>query len=273
MKVAILLTGQERTLPQIASYLRTNLVEPNNAVLFFAVETECPDRVTSLFDGCVIGGTDLRSSFRDDEYHALKHMIEVSNRPALREEVFHRENETWPISYVWNSGTFVQYYQVWKAWLLLLEYERTHGVFDMVVRWRTDVILTRPMILSKFTTTEDEYTCRSMGDPIVRETIPVSFPLPRYEHPYGHPWNSDVVWTLGCEQTWMAKRSVFALLGPMVYTFGCWDSGRRVAFCSEEFFQEFCKANHITHWGYIEKDHTLYTTFETREKYLWSIVR
>lgn len=275
MKVAVILTGAERCLDRVAPLLRANLIDPNNAVLFFAVETDSPDRVLSRFEGCRIGGYDLRPSFRDAEYEALKQMILAGNRPALRDEVFRRDGECWTISYVWNSGTFIQYVQVWKAWMKVLEYERTHGPFDVVIRWRTDVALTRPLCVSKFTLDSDELTNRSMGDSSVRDILSQHRHLTtsNYQHPIGHPQAKRVVWTMGCEQAWIARRDVFELFGSMVFEFGLWDSGRRVAFCSEAFFHEFCNAHHITHWGFIEKDHTLYTTQDTYQKYLWSILR
>ena len=275
MKVAVLLTGAERSLDRVAPLLRTNLIDPNDAILFFAVETDSPDRVLSRFDGCRVGGHDLRPTFRDAEYEALKQMILAGNRPALRDEVFQRDGECWDISYVWNSGTFVQYVQVWKSWLKLLEYERTHGAFDVVVRWRSDIVLTRPIYLSKFTLDSDERTNRSMGDPVIHELIPTLDHLTTsvYQHRLGYPQTKKVVWTMGCEQAWIANRDTFELFGSMVFEFGLWDSGRRVAFCSEAFFQEFCTAHHITHWGFIENDHTLYTTQDTYQQYLWSILR
>jgi hypothetical protein len=57
----------------------------------------------------------------------------------------------------------------------------------------------------------------------------------------------NTVVTFGQEQFWVAPRDVFALLGPMVFTYGTWDSGGLYAFNSESFFSQFCKANNIAH--------------------------
>ena len=201
-------------------------------------------------------------------------MIECGNRPALQDPVFRRNHEQWSIAYVWNSGTVIQYFQLWKAWMNLLEYERMHGKFDIVVRWRTDVILTETLDLSKLTTNSDELTCRSMGNDRIRKTVETRTTFPtKYEHPIGHPFNDNVVWTLGWEQAWIAKRDTFALFGPMIFTYGCWDSGLTCAFNSETFFHEFCNANGITHWGFFEPDHPFYSSPDNRHQFVISIVR
>ena len=126
--------------------------------------------------------------------------------------------------YLRSSGTVIQYYQVWKAWLMLLEYEKANNMrFDVVVRCRPDALLTERLDLSKLTTDADELTCRSMGLQRIVNRGAVT----------GQPWGDKVVWTLGQEQFWVAKRDTFALLGPMIFTFGSWDSGTPYAFNSE----------------------------------------
>jgi hypothetical protein len=167
------------------------------------------------------------------------HMLSVSDRPAIQPEVFGRSGEGWSMNYLHTSGTVLQYYQLWKAWMMLLDYEKTTGTrFDVVVRCRPDCLLTERLDLSKLTTSADELTCRSMGSERIRAQSRAT----------GQPWTDRVVWTLGQEQLWVAKRDTFALMGPMIFTFGCWDAGGSYAFNSESFFEEFCTMHHITHW-------------------------
>ena len=133
----------------------------------------------------------------------------------------------------------LQYYQVLKGWMMVLEYEQKHKMrFDVVVRWRTDALLTEKLDLSALFSS-DELTVRSLGSQRIRERLEVS----------GNPMDRVVV-TLGWEQTWFAKRDVFALLGTMMYMYGAWDNGSKYAFNSETFFETFCKMNHITHWRF-----------------------
>lgn len=274
MRTAILFTGQERSLDRCIQLLRKNLLEPNQATVFLACESDNPTRVTSYFDGIEIGGVEILPSFRTDEFNKFIELLSVCARPALLQKVFDRTKEGWSINYVIHSGTVVQYYQVWKAWLQVLEYEKKHGIqFDVVVRCRPDCLLTEKLDLSNLTTEGDELICRSMGNERILENIKKRGVHICYEHPIGSKIANNVVWTLGFEQIWFAKRKTFALLGPMFFSFGCWDSGELYAFNSESFFHEFCKANHITHWGYLDTDQTDIFNYTGEQKYVFSILR
>jgi len=243
MRTAVLFTGQERSIRRTIHLLKKNLLEPNDAVVFLACESDNPERMASYFQGTHYGGSAILQTFRTAEFQAFMNLLEVSSRPAVKPEVFGRTAEGWNMGYLHSSGTVIQYYQLWKAWLMLLEYEKVNNMkFDVVVRCRPDCLLTERLDLSNLTTTADERTCRSMGVERIRDKCVVT----------GQPWEDKVVWTLGQEQFWVAKRDTFALLGPMVFTFGCWDSGTLYAFNSECFFEEFCKHNHITHWMYAD---------------------
>lgn len=124
------------------------------------------------------------------------------------------------MEYLHSSGTVLQYYQLWKAWTMLLEYEAANNMkFDVVVRCRLDSLLTEPLVFS----------------------------MPQFCSRVPFCITPNRVITFGHEQFWVAPRDVFALLGPMVFTYGTWDSGGLFAFNSESFFAEFCKANHIGH--------------------------
>ena len=243
MRTAVILTGQERSLFRIYKHTRTNLLEPNNSTLFLACEVDNPDRLRSYFDGIEIGGADIRNqSFRTPDFDAFTQVLHSGGRPALLESVFERTRpEPWHIGYVLLGASVLQYYQVLKAWLMILEYEKTHKMrFDVVVRWRTDALLTEKLDLSALFSS-DELTCRSLGSERIRaKLVPSGLPMDR------------VVVTLGTEQTWFAKRDVFALLGPMMYMYGAWDNGSKYAFNSETFFSLFCEMNHITYWGFHE---------------------
>lgn len=243
MRTAVILTGQERSLHKLYKHTRKNLIEPNNSTLFLACEVDNPDRMKSYFDGIEIGGDDIRNaSFRTPDFEAFTLMLHSGGRPALLESVFERTRpEPYHVGYVLQGASVLQYYQVLKAWLMVLEYERKHKMrFDVVVRWRTDALITEKLDLSALFST-DELTCRSLGCARIREKLT----------PTGGSMDRVVI-TLGMEQTWFAKRDVFALLGPMMYMYGCWDNGSKYAFNSETFFQVFCDMNHITHWGFWE---------------------
>ena len=225
MHVAVLFTGQERCIHRTAKLLKRNLLENNNAVVFLACESSDPQRLANHFQGAQYGGSHILPTLRTPEFNAFMQVLDCANRPALRPEVFSRTTEGWTMGYLHSSGTVLQYYQVWKAWTMLLEYEAANNMkFDVVVRCRLDSLLTEPL----------------------------DFSMPQFCSRVPFCITPNRVITFGHEQFWVAPRDVFALLGPMVFTYGTWDSGGLFAFNSESFFDEFCKANHIGHDSFWE---------------------
>lgn len=264
MRTAILFTGQPRTLSRVINHLRANLLKPNSVTLFFACEGD-PVSILAPFDGYEVGGFDIRGSFKTPEYESLLAMI--PGRPGVSEEVFRRSREAdgvpWHIGYVLHqSGTILQYYQLWNAYKLLLEYERSHGMrFDACIRARLDMLLTEPIRVESFVgrTFETESQARSMGSYRIRshDRRPRGSP---YEHDWGTPLSSRTVWTLGPEQMWICSRDLFDVFGPMVFSYGLYDSKKPFSFNSETFFHQVCLSNGIVHYAFLEPGNPMFNT-------------
>lgn len=275
MKNAILIVGGERNVVNTIGGLRRNLLEPNRPVLFFAVETDNPERVLQHFDGFEIGGNMLLPTFRNSEYHHILSMC--LERPGLSEEVFRRARQSdglaWDSSYIVQSGTLLQYYQLWKAWSLLLDYERKHRMkFDFCVKWRLDMLLTRPLVFADIPSSGSEEILRSMGNEYMLEHTNPKRNDGFYEHGYGHPVDDNIVWSFGHEQVFMSKRKNFEIFGSMVFWFGTWDSGGPFAFNSETFFHQVCLHNQCIHWIFLEDTNPLFT-HDINSAYMMTLLR
>lgn len=234
MPIAVIVNGQERGLRRTAGLLKQNLLLPNDAVMFLACESGNPAVTASYFQGAQYGGSLILPSLRDAEFNAFMYFLDTCNRPAITSEAFGRSGEGWNMGYLHSSGTVIQYYQVWKAWQMILDYERANNMrFDIVVRCRTDSILTEKLDLSLPYFGSERIRTRQTGAAEVTLR------------------DNNVV-TFGQEQFWVARRDVFALLGPMLFSYGSWDSGGLYPFNSESFFAQFCKANNIVHDMFIE---------------------
>lgn len=261
MRTAILFTGQKRTLARVLPLLKQNLLDTNHVTLFFACEGE---GVVESFEGYEVGGADIRSSFRTPEFELI--LEAMVDRPGLSEDVFERSRKAdgicWTMDYVRGSGTVLQYYQVWKAYCLMLDYERRNKLrFDVCVRARLDMLLTEPLSLEEFVTqTHTTEDARSLGSTRIRVHNRVQIPE-TYEHPRGTPPTDRIVWTFGPEQIWICRRDVFDVLGPMVFSYGLYDSKRPFSFNSETFFHETCKHHSIVHYGYLEEENQLFTHY------------
>lgn len=274
MKSALLIVGGERSLTRTLAQLRTNVLDPNRPVLFFACETNDPKALLSAFDGYEIGGAVLLPTFRTPEYaHILDMCIE---RPGLSEEVFRRARAAdglgWTVDYIKQSGTLLQYYQLWHAWRLLLDYETRHAMkFNICAKWRLDVLMTKPLVFADIPTGQSEEVMRSMGNSYMR-AHPRTQTNPFYEHGYGTLFADNIVWTFGHEQIIVSRRDNFACFGSMVFWFGLWDSGGPFAFNSETFVHQMCIHNQLVHWIFMEETNPLFT-YEPDMAHMATILR
>lgn len=274
MRSAILIVGGERSLQKTIGNLRKNVLEPNRPVLFLACESTS-DTFLSLFDGFEIGGAVVLPSFRSAEYESI--VSACLGRPGLREEVFRRARESdginWSINYVTQGGTILQYYQLWKAWTMLLAYEEKHAMkFDICLKWRLDLYVTKPLVFADIPVGQSEEVMRSMGSEYMSRRPRTTHTNPFYEHPYGTPYTNNLVWTFGHEQAFLSYRKNFDVFGSMVFWFGQWDSGGPFAFNSESFFHQICLRNQLVHWIFMEDTNPLFT-YEPDNVHMVTILR
>jgi hypothetical protein len=267
-RTAIIITGQLRSIETIFQSIVEHLVTPNNGVLFFACEVDDPSRLKALlnkYPDANVGGILCEKTFRNLEFNSILQMIKNSNRAGLSEEVFQRSRKAdginWQYSYVESSGTILQYYQFWKVWHLVLEYERKNSMkFSHCVRTRTDITISRPIDVTNVFSNIDINTLKLES---------IYFRTPKLEYDL-----ENTVITLGHEQVWIAKRSVFDRLSMIVFHYGYWDSGLTCAFNSEFTFDQFCKHFNIYHIGIEEKGWGLYSySHADSKKWLISVCR
>jgi hypothetical protein len=185
-------------------------------------------------------------------------------RPAFAEETYLRATQKdglyWSRDYPMNSGVIIQFYQLWKAWCLLLEYERKHQMtFDFCVKWRLDMLITKPLVFADIPNSGSEDELRSLGSPYMLQHIIPEKKDGDYEHGYGHPIRDNIVWSFGPDQIFMAKRKNFEKLGNMILYHGLWDSGGPFPFNGESFIQQFCEHQQLLHWVFQEKDWPMYS--------------
>ena len=264
---AIIITGQYRSLDKILPNLIKNIIEPNNCTVFICLEGSCDIKelinYNSLFK---LGHLLVEPTFRNSEFQAILDMIRNSNRSGLSPEVFERSRKAdginWQYSYIEQSGTILQYYQFWRIWQKVLEYERQNNIkFENIVRTRTDIYISKPINISNVFTgyINELYSEKKLveSSKYFDDLIP-----------------GDGVITLGEEQVWISKRENFNILSQLIFHYGLYDSGFPFAFNSETQFHQFCKNHGLKHIGIKEKEWPLYcSSLEQAEKYLFVIAR
>jgi len=259
---AVIITGQYRSFDKILPSLIKNIIEPNNCIVFICLEGSC--QIEPL--GITVGGIIVEPTFRNSEFQAILDMVRNSSRPGLSPEVFERSRQAdglnWQYSYVEQSGTILQYYQFWRIWQKVLEYERQHNMkFENIMRTRTDIYISRPIDISNVFSgyIENLYA----NNKLVEKS--------KY---FDDLARSDGVITLGEEQVWISKRENFNILSQLIFHYGLYDSGFPFAFNSETQFHQFCKHHGLKHIGIKEKEWTMYCgSLDEADKYLFVIAR
>lgn len=267
MQTAVIITGQPRSLDVLLPSILETLVVPNKGILFFCCETDetylrC---ILDKYPDIHIGGILCQPTFRTSEFNSILDMIRTSNRAGLSEEVFERSRKSdginWHYSYVEQSGSILQYYQFWKIWRVVLEYERKNCIkFSHCIRTRTDISISTPIdVTNVFKNIKIESLNQESR----------YFDKPKLEY-----MPQDTIITLGHEQVWIGERSLFDRLSTIIFYYGYWDSGFPFAFNSESTFHQFCKHNNIYHIGIEETGWPLYTfSSEDSKKWIFSVCR
>jgi len=135
-RVAILYTGQVRTLTQTLFYLRKHL---DNNDVFAVLQADGAEP------------KDIESHMRDVLQDSLKSLEWFDPNRAPWPSLSQHMLDTMPdVSDQWKhylrtSGSMIEYYQLRLAILALQSYETANNFhYDTIVRMRTDVVLTRP---------------------------------------------------------------------------------------------------------------------------------
>jgi hypothetical protein len=194
-------------------------------------------------------------------------MIENSNRPGLTEEVFSRSN--FSFEYLKNSGSILQYYQFWKIWFKVLEYEKLNNMkFTNCIRSRPDVFFGKKFILDDFYNEQklkdlfEEYNCDLLEENHYRDKSIFNIDM------------ENTIITYAVELVWFGRRSVFDKLSQILFHYGLWDSGQPFSFNSETTFHQFCKHFNIYHLMMMEKEWPMYThSIEHASNHACSILR
>jgi hypothetical protein len=177
MKIAILYTGALRTIRDVLPYFKTNVLEAATAeghlVDVFAVlqsndplhyreanwsDMPFPPAFPSTVEDCKITETWLHEQLTGHLQNLTWFRPNHSLWIKLREQMLGNMNlPEYRTSYLRNSGSLIEYYQMQMAYINLLQYERTHNMtYDYVVRLRPDVMIAHPLTFSWLTWTVEE---------------------------------------------------------------------------------------------------------------------
>lgn len=306
-KLAILMFGAYRTFELVAPLTKKFLLDTNpGCKIFMFCETDLSteslrSKLLEAFGEESIGKVVAVKTSQTPEYHSILEYL-LKTQPALQPEVFaeatRKDPYTWDQSYLRNSGSIIQYYQLQKCMDLMLDYEREHGYhFDLVLRTRPDLCLGVALPLEKFFSdfcpeiarmpnSNDDIYLRSLGSNWIAMNVtqPGDSNITRcYNlHPYTGSGNNvqafkefghipqqllqkiqkgSYVWSLGVEQLYLGRRDVFVQLRSMLYHYGAYINPRHhCTFNSESFFVYHLRHLGMTHLMLYPTDLKIYAT-------------
>lgn len=175
----------------------------------------------------------------------------------------------WTIDYIINSGSILQYYQFWKVWKAVLEYETKHRImFDKCIRARFDIYLTEKLDIYD----EDYFGSEKIKHLVANNNL--STISNYFEPPFNTTSPFRTLYTLGTDQIWIGERNIFDTLSMLVFEYGLYDSGYPFSFNTETQFHQFCKNHNIHHKGIVENSWPLYSgSKEEADKWIFTIHR
>jgi len=136
-KVAVLYTGQVRTIEKCAHYFRKNILDPTGADVFAVIQGPILCETMNYLVANV-WKDNLKTFdwfYRDTQYSDLQD--ELLSRMDIEPHWKH---------YLKTSGSMVEYYQLYLAFQKMKEYEQQGGFqYTHVIRMRTDIVITRPI--------------------------------------------------------------------------------------------------------------------------------
>jgi hypothetical protein len=157
LSIAILYTGQIRTLLQTIEAFRKNVIEPNqNHSIHIYTCLEYPESLPNQID-IQQYKKDIQQIFHDQFHNHLISMCWISSKDPLCRFVREKTVENMPISDLWKdylcnrSGSITEYYQLYKGYEQIEEYSQKHQItYDLFIRTRCDIMIPQPLDFDSF---------------------------------------------------------------------------------------------------------------------------
>ena len=137
-KIAVIYTGEVRTIETTIKYFKENVLINNDFHVFATLQSNN----IAYFDQFV----------KDNLGDHLKSIVWLDKNDetwiSIREELINKivnVSDRWK-DYLKNSGSMIEYYQVYLAFKNIEEYEKANSIkYDYVMRIRCDLVLTHPI--------------------------------------------------------------------------------------------------------------------------------
>ena len=135
-KIAIIYTGEVRTIEKTIQYFKENVIINDNYHVFALLQTNNIEYFDTFVKDNIGNNLKYINWFNNNEEW-------ISIRESLLSQMPLQDN--WK-NYLRNSGSMIEYYQMYLAYKNIEDYENTHNFkYDYIMRIRCDVILNHPI--------------------------------------------------------------------------------------------------------------------------------
>ena len=140
MKVAVLFTGALRTIKKTIRYLKQNVLLNKNIHVFACLQNDTQESNEEIEQWLK---SEIGSHLKSIEWFKLAdHSLWIDIRNKLVDNLSCADN--WK-EYLKNSGSILEYYQLYLAYLKMSTFEPLNGIYDYIIRSRTDTIFAQPI--------------------------------------------------------------------------------------------------------------------------------
>ena len=171
MKVAILFTGALRTIKKTMRYFKQNLLLTSDVDVFACIQNDTPSPDSEWEQWL---HQEIGPHLKCIQWFSLQHHPDfISIRDKLLSHL--NVSQHW-IDYLKNSGSIIEYYQTYLAYIKMCQYEDTHQRYRYIVRSRTDTIFAKPVDFHwlHWTDTEVEKRISTINDELTNSNIPIT---------------------------------------------------------------------------------------------------
>jgi hypothetical protein len=182
IKIAILYTGEVRTIETVINYFVKNVLINENIHVFATVNTNNEDYIQKLIYEKM--GENLKSvkffNQNDLFWNQLQDsLLDNINVPP-----------SWK-HYLKTSGSMIQYYQLYLSYLQMVQVElRSATKYDFIMKIRSDIVITQPLNFNFLNMTEDiilqklNIIAENTNDPIINSKKNITIFMNSLLHPY-----------------------------------------------------------------------------------------
>lgn len=137
MKIAVLYIGEQRTLDDTLYYTNKNILLNENVHVFATVDTHTKEHCSILLN-----------TFMGEHLKSLQFFEKVNWIDKMKKIIENIDfgTDTYPYdvkNYLLNSGSIIEYIQLYMSYIKMIEYENKNGKYDYVIKLRTDSIITK----------------------------------------------------------------------------------------------------------------------------------